>query len=69
MAERVRFELTVELPLHNISNVAPSTTRPSLRLKRSDNIYRGQEKIKPLSYFFSKMNHGPATETGSVISR
>ena len=25
------FEPTVELPLHNISNVAPSSTRPSLR--------------------------------------
>ena len=33
MAERVGFEPTVELPLHSISNAAPSTTRPSLRLK------------------------------------
>lgn len=31
MAERVGFEPTVRLPVHNISNVAPSTTRPSLR--------------------------------------
>ena len=32
MAERVGFEPTVELPLHSISNAAPSTARPSLRL-------------------------------------
>ena len=31
MAEREGFEPSVELPLHSISNAAPSTTRPSLR--------------------------------------
>ena len=32
MAERVGFEPTIELPLYSISNAAPSTTRPSLRV-------------------------------------
>ncbi len=32
MAEREGFEPSVELPPHSISNAAPSTTRPSLRI-------------------------------------
>ena len=53
MAERVRFELTVELPLHNISNVAPSTTRPSLH-ERFCNIIRFDPFFKPGFRFFNK---------------
>ena len=33
MAEREGFEPSVELPLHSISNAAPSSTRPSLRIE------------------------------------
>ena len=32
MAERARFELALGLLLNNISNVAPSTARPSLHI-------------------------------------
>ncbi len=35
MAEREGFEPSVELPLHSISNAAPSTTRPPLRFVRN----------------------------------
>ena len=48
MAERVGFEPTVELPLHNISNVAPSTTRPSLH-HRVRNIKRNLIFSSPFS--------------------
>src|SRR5712671_4415527 len=33
LAEREGFEPSVEFPLHTLSKRAPSTTRPSLRLK------------------------------------
>ena len=39
MAEEVGFEPTVQLPVHNISNVAPSTTRPLLRGNKYFIIY------------------------------
>ena len=39
MAEEVGFEPTVQLPVHNISNVAPSTTRPLLRGNKYSLIY------------------------------
>jgi hypothetical protein len=34
MAEGVRFELTVELPLQRFSRPSPSTARPPLPLKK-----------------------------------
>ena len=52
MAEREGFEPSVELPLHSISNAAPSTTRPPLR-------FNGIQRQKySLNYGISKFGSG-----------
>ena len=53
MAEEVGFEPTVQLPVHNISNVAPSTTRPLLRGNKYSLIYYIISFLQVVFYSFS----------------
>ena len=62
MAEREGFEPSVELPLHSISNAAPSTTRPPLRfngIQRNSKEFNGIQRQKySLNYGISKFGSG-----------
>ena len=50
MAERVGFEPTVELPLHSISNAAPSTARsPLLKTVKPGEMERSSAYIGGLT--------------------
>ena len=58
MAERARFELALGLLLNNISNVAPSTARPSLRIFQRIRPYYTPELLVVISNWKKRRKSG-----------